>query len=223
MRLEGKRVLVTGANGVLGRAVTVAARDLGADVIAADLTFEGTNDDVARVVMDLADPVATARVFADLDDFDVLFNLVGGFAMGTTGYAVVDDEWKAMFRINADTVRNAIRGAVPMMLRQGHGAIVNVGAMSAREGQAHMSAYCAAKSTVMRLTESLAKELRSHGINVNAVLPSILDTPRNRHDMPDADYAKWVQPADLAQVICFLGSDAARAIHGALIPVVGLS
>ncbi len=86
-----------------------------------------------------------------------------------------------------------------------------------------MSAYCAAKSTVMRLTESLSRELRRHGVNVNAVLPSTIDTPRNRADMPDADYSLWVQPVDLANVMLFLGSDAARAIHGALIPVVGLS
>ncbi len=86
-----------------------------------------------------------------------------------------------------------------------------------------MGAYVAAKSTVMRLTEGMAKELRGHGINVNAVLPSIIDTPTNRADMPDANHSKWVSPADLAEVICFLGSDAARAVHGALVPVVGLS
>ena len=87
----------------------------------------------------------------------------------------------------------------------------------------NMGAYCVAKSAVMRLTESLSKELRQRGINVNAVLPSIIDTPTNRRDMPDADFAKWVALDELAEVICFLGSDAARAIHGALVPVVGLS
>jgi NAD(P)-dependent dehydrogenase (short-subunit alcohol dehydrogenase family) len=86
-----------------------------------------------------------------------------------------------------------------------------------------MGAYCVAKSTVMRLTESLAKELRSKGINVNAVLPSIIDTPTNRKDMPDADHSRWVAPRDLAEVMCFLGSDAARAVHGALVPVSGLA
>lgn len=86
-----------------------------------------------------------------------------------------------------------------------------------------MSAYCAAKSTVMRLTESLSRELRGEGINVNAVLPSILDTPRNRADMPTADYTRWVSTEALAEVICFLASSSAGAIHGALIPVAGLS
>ena len=109
------------------------------------------------------------------------------------------------------------------MLANGEGRIVNVGALSAREGQAQMSAYCAAKSTVMRLTESLSKELRHKGINVNAVLPSIIDTPTNRNDMPDADFSQWVVPADLAEVMLFLCSDAAKPIHGALVPVPGLS
>jgi NAD(P)-dependent dehydrogenase (short-subunit alcohol dehydrogenase family) len=109
------------------------------------------------------------------------------------------------------------------MLARGRGAIVNVGAAGALRGGARTSAYAAAKSAVMRLTESMALELRDRGINVNAVLPSILDTPRNRADMPDADHARWVAPADLANVICFLCSDAARAVHGALLPVVGRS
>ena len=143
--------------------------------------------------------------------------------MGDTAYDAHSPQWEAMFRLNVVTAQHAIQAVVPRFLAQRRGAIVNVGAMSAREGQAAMSAYCAAKSAVMRLTESLAKELRAQGINVNAVLPSIIDTPRNRLDMPDADFAAWVKPHDLANVICFLASDAATAIHGALIPVVGLS
>ena len=98
-----------------------------------------------------------------------------------------------------------------------------IGALAAREGQANMGAYIAAKSTVMRLTETLAKELRESGINVNAVLPSIIDTPANRAAMADADFGRWVDPQDLAEAICFLGSERARAIHGALLPVAGLS
>ena len=86
-----------------------------------------------------------------------------------------------------------------------------------------MGAYTAAKSTVMRLTEALSQEVRAQGVNVNAVLPSLIDTPRNRADMPDADFATWVSPHDLAEVVCFLSSDRARAVHGALVPVVGLS
>jgi NAD(P)-dependent dehydrogenase (short-subunit alcohol dehydrogenase family) len=128
-----------------------------------------------------------------------------------------------MFSMNVATARNMCAAVVPKMLAESCGTIVNVGAMSAREGQGNMGAYCVAKSAVMRLTESLSKELREQRINVNAVLPSIIDTPTNRADMPDAEHSKWVDPNDLAEVICFLGSDAARAIHGALVPVVGLS
>jgi len=225
MNMNGRRVLVTGANGALGRAVAAQARAAGAQTIGVDLSFD---DDIEALPglwlrADLTDAAAVLTAFERAGEFDALFNLAGGFAMGASAYAPSNDEWEAMFRINVDTMRNAVRAAVPMMIRRGGGSIVNVGAQSAREGQAGMSAYCAAKSTVMRLTESLARELRGHGINVNAVLPSILDTPRNRQDMPEADFSLWVQPIDLASVICFLGSEAARAVHGALVPVSGLS
>jgi NAD(P)-dependent dehydrogenase (short-subunit alcohol dehydrogenase family) len=109
------------------------------------------------------------------------------------------------------------------MLKAGHGRIVNVGANAALHGVAGMGAYCAAKSAVIRLTEAMSAELREQGINVNCVLPTIIDTPENRSAMPKADPRRWVAPADLAEVILFLSSDAARAVHGAAIPVTGLS
>ena len=109
------------------------------------------------------------------------------------------------------------------MLAAGGGKIVNIGAGAAARGAAQMGAYSASKSVVARLTESMAAELRDRGINVNCVLPSIIDTPENRKDMPKADPSRWVAPSQLADVIAFLASDAASAIHGASIPVVGLS
>jgi NAD(P)-dependent dehydrogenase (short-subunit alcohol dehydrogenase family) len=109
------------------------------------------------------------------------------------------------------------------MLKAGGGKIVNVGAYAAQKGAAQMGAYVASKSAVIRLTETMAAELRSHNINVNCVLPTIIDTPENRAAMPDADPKRWVAPQDLARVILFLASDAARAIHGAALPVTGLS
>jgi NAD(P)-dependent dehydrogenase (short-subunit alcohol dehydrogenase family) len=109
------------------------------------------------------------------------------------------------------------------MLAAGGGKIINVGAASALKGVPQMAAYTASKSVVMRLTESMAAELRDQGINVNCVLPTIIDTPENRTAMPDADPARWVAPDDLANVIVFLGSAAARAMHGAALPVTGLS
>jgi NAD(P)-dependent dehydrogenase (short-subunit alcohol dehydrogenase family) len=115
------------------------------------------------------------------------------------------------------------RAVVPHMVSAGGGKIVNIGAFAAQRGAANMGAYVASKRAVIRLTETMAAELREKNINVNCVLPTIIDTPENRAAMPKADPGKWVAPKDLAAVIVFLSSDAARAIHGAAIPVSGLS
>jgi len=228
MRLDGKIVLVSGANGALGRAVARRARALGAQVLELDLHFpldpsESIEIARGRHSVDLTDSDATARCIAGLGRIDVACNVAGGFAMGPRVHEIAAADWEAMFRINVDTLLNVVRAVVPGMIAQGRGAIVNVGAVGGLRGGARTSAYSAAKGTVLRLTESLSAELREHGINVNAVLPSILDTPRNRAEMPQADVSRWVAPDDLAEVICFLGSDAARAVHGALVPVTGLS
>lgn len=118
---------------------------------------------------------------------------------------------------------HATRAVVPAMLKAGGGKIVNIGAYAAHKGAARMGAYVASKSAVIRLTETMATELREHNINVNCVLPTVLDTPENRAAMPEADPKRWVAPQDLAEVIVFLAADAARAIHGAALPVTGLS
>ena len=224
MTLKGKRIVITGAAGALGRGVSECARALGADTVLLDLAFpaDAPADGSLRLCVDLGDAGATAACFGQIGPVDGLFNLAGGFAMGPRTWEVDEAQWSQMFRINVDTMRNAVRAVLPGMLARGRGAIVNVGALGALQGQGQMSAYCAAKSVVMRLTESLSAELKGQGINVNAVLPSMLDTPRNRADMPDADFSRWVSPEDLGNVICFLGSDGARAIHGALVPVSGL-
>ena len=221
--LAGKQIVVTGANGALGGAVVTQALGKGAKLVAVDREFTVKNPDVEQIVVDLTDSEATRAAFEELGTVDALCNIAGGFSMGPDTYALDNDEWEHLFAMNVTTMRNVNAAIVPKMLANGEGRIVNVGALSAREGQAQMSAYCAAKSTVMRLTESLSKELRHKGINVNAVLPSIIDTPTNRNDMPDADFGQWVAPADLAEVMLFLCSDAAKPIHGALVPVPGLS
>jgi NAD(P)-dependent dehydrogenase (short-subunit alcohol dehydrogenase family) len=153
----------------------------------------------------------------------VLCNIAGGFRMGEAVHETSTDTWELMLRLNAGTVLDMARAVVPSMLAQGQGWIVNVAAGAALRGAAHMGAYAASKSAVMRLTESMAAELRTRGIHVNCVLPSILDTPENRAAMPDADPGHWVSPEDLAAVIRFLASPAARAVHGAALPVSGLS
>ena len=221
--LAGKQIVVTGANGALGGAVVTQALGKGAKLVAVDREFTVKNPDVEQIVVDLTDSEATRAAFEELGTVYALCNIAGGFSMGPDTYALDNDEWEHLFAMNVTTMRNVNAAIVPKMLANGEGRIVNVGALSAREGQAQMSAYCAAKSTVMRLTESLSKELRHKGINVNAVLPSIIDTPTNRNDMPDADFGQWVAPADLAEVMLFLCSDAAKPIHGALVPVPGLS
>lgn len=143
--------------------------------------------------------------------------------MGPTVYETDDALWDAMFTINVTTLRRVLGVAIPRLITKGRGSVINVGALGALKGAGNMGAYLASKSVVMRLTESLSEEVKAAGVNVNAVLPTVIDTPRNRQDMPDADPANWVDPLDLGQVICFLGSEGARAIHGALVPVNGLS
>ena len=221
--LQNKRIVVTGAAGTLGQATAAKAAGYGAEVIGLDLLPDYQSEELAEYhCVDLTDREATARCIGGLADFDALVNIAGGFAMGTPASAPDDEQWDWMFRINVDTMRNATMAAVPRLTGRDHAAIVNIGALGALSGQAAMSAYCSAKSTVMRLTESLSEELKRDGINVNAVLPSIIDTAPNREAMPDADFDQWVKPEQLAEAICFLASERARAIHGALLPVKGL-
>jgi NAD(P)-dependent dehydrogenase (short-subunit alcohol dehydrogenase family) len=230
-------VMITGAAGALGRAVARAFADRGAALVLLDrdeatlrAAFPGGDGEHPGRLLaaaDLADATAVqAAADAALARFgriDVLCNIAGGFTMGEAVHETSDDTWARMFDLNARSVVHTARAVVPAMQRQGRGKVINVGANGAARGAAQMGAYAASKSAVARLTESMAAELREQGINVNCVLPSILDTPANRAAMPDADPARWVAPADLAAVVVFLASDAARAVHGASVPVVGLS
>lgn len=232
---EGNRtVIVTGAAGNLGKAVASAFAGSRANVLVVDLecdmlerAFGSENSQRAFVAANLLDMAgATAMAQTALDRFgriDVLCNIAGGFRMGEAVHETSDDNWNFLFDINARTVLHAVRAVVPHMLAAGGGKIVNVGAFAAQRGVAQMGAYTASKSAVIRMTEAMAAELREKNINVNCVLPTIIDTPENRAAMPKADPAKWVAPADLANVIAFLASDAARAVHGAALPVTGLS
>ena len=227
-------VIVTGASGNLGRAVADAFAARGANLVLLDLRRDrlesayGEDDEhrmlVATNLLVAADVEAAVQAaIARFGRIDGLCNIAGGFRMGTPVHATPDDDWNFLFDINARTLLHAARAVVPRMLAAGRGKIVNVGAYAAQRGVADMGAYIASKSAVIRLTESMAAELRDKGINVNCVLPTIIDSPEIREAMPDADPARWVAPADLANVIAFLASDAARAVHGAAIPVTGLS
>ncbi|MEY4426825.1 MAG: hypothetical protein RL535_1123 [Pseudomonadota bacterium] len=234
MNTTHRTVIVTGAAGNLGRAVANAFAAQGANLVLLDLKREALEavygDENAQrmfVATNLLDQnqvnQAAAAALQRFGRIDVLCNLAGGFRMGEAVHDSTDGNWDFLFNINSRTLLHTARAIVPHMLAAGGGKIINVGAFAAQRGQAHMGMYAAAKSVVQRLTESMAAELRTKHINVNCVLPSIIDTPDNRAAMPDTDPANWVAPDALADVVVFLASDAARAIHGAALPVTGLS
>jgi NAD(P)-dependent dehydrogenase (short-subunit alcohol dehydrogenase family) len=234
MAPDSSTVLITGASGNLGRAVVAAFAARGRKLALLDrdaghLAATFGSDDASRMSLacDLLDADAVAAAVAkaskQLGPVGVLCNIAGGFRMGEAVHETSDRTWNFLMDLNVRTLLHTSRAVVPGMLAAGGGAIVNMSAGASVKGGANMGAYSASKSAVARLTESMAAELREKGINVNCVLPSIIDTPENRKDMPNADPARWVAPADLAEVLVFLCSPAARAIHGVSLPVVGLS
>ena len=221
MNLAGKTAIVTGAAGVLGAAVAEECEAQGARTVLIDVVAGFADGSGTRLELDLTDAAAVAEAIAGVGEFDIVCNIAGGFDMGPKVFEITDAHWRALFDINVTTLRNMLSATLPKLVAQGRGSIINVGALGALQGLASMGAYTAAKSVVMRLTEAASEEVRRQGVNVNAVLPSLIDTPRNRADMPNADHSTWVAPESLAKVICFLASDAAADIHGALIPVRG--
>ncbi len=232
MEFADRCIVVTGASGALGRSVAAAFAQRGARLVLVGTSrdrlrneFGADDERRALVAADLVDAdraEAMARVAIDrFGRVDALCHLAGAFRMGDPVHETSDADWDHLFDANVRTLRNACRALVPRMIERGGGRIVGVGAHAARSGVARMGAYVAAKAVVARLTETMSAELRDANINVNCVLPTILDTPANRAAMPGADFTRWVAPADLANVIVFLASDAARAVHGATIPVTG--
>ncbi len=220
-----KVVLVTGAAGALGQAVVEHFATRGAKL--AQLDVVEIDNGHYSATCDLTDTTSTtsavANVVAELGTIDVLANIAGGFKMGEAVHETTAETWDFLMGLNAESVLNMARAVVPQMLTQGGGKIVNIGAGAGLSGIPQMGAYSASKSVVIRLTEAMAGELQAQNINVNCILPSIIDTPRNRADMPDADFSGWVTPAAMAEVVGFLASDAAAPIHGASLPVTGLS
>ena len=228
-------VIITGAAGNLGRAVVKAFRAAGAKLVLVDRA----PDRLPRLFPDLTDsPNCLLATSVDMTDagaveamagqalerfgrIDVLVNTVGGYRAGKPVQDTSLDTWDFMLDLNARTAFIASRAVIPTMVGQGQGKIVNVASRAAIKGNAKAVAYSAAKSAVLRLTEAASAELKRSGIHVNCVVPSTIDTPENREAMPNAKHSRWVQPAAIADVILFLASDAARAIHGAAIPVYG--
>src|SRR3982074_1801734 len=224
--MDGKVVVVTGASGALGKVVAEAAlargsRVAGVDHAASQIPATGNRIELGGV--DLSDAAQAKKaidaVAAHFGKLDALINIAGGFAFET----IADGDpktWQRMYALNVTTALNASRAAIPHLTASSAARIVNVGAMGALQAGAGMGAYAASKAGGPRLTEAPAAEYKGK-ITVNAVLPSIIDTAANRASMPKADFAKWVTPQELAEVILFLTSDVASAVTGALIPVSG--
>ena len=220
-KLDGKVIAVTGASGALGSAVARAAEAAGGRVARLDQATGRMSGELVYEGLDLADEAATRAAMADIaakcGGIDGLTNIAGGFVFSPNADSGAE-VWERMFRINLLTALTASRAALEHLTRR-KGAIVNIGAGAAARAGSGMGPYTASKSAVARLTESLADELESAGVRVNAVLPSTIDTPANRRDMPKADFGRWVHPDDLAQTIVFLLSEEAMAISGASISV----
>jgi len=230
MTLQGKIVAVTGGFGQLGVAVVRAALDAGAQVAALDHARQPADAKalagaLALGDIDLAESSAATKavdqVVAQLGGLDALINIAGTFRWESLETGSVDT-WDLLYRVNLRSAVNTSHAALPHLTKRGGGRIINIGAgAAAAKAGAGMGAYTASKAGVAKLTEALAEEVKDRGITVNAILPSIIDTPANRADMPNADFSRWVPPRAIADVIVFLLSNQASAVTGALIPVSG--
>ncbi len=234
---DQKVALITGASGNLGAAVAQAFFQAGANLVLFDRKPDrlpelipdlgNSSDRFLAVSVDMTDPEAVQNAVAEaikrFGRIDVLVNTVGGYRAGTPVHETPLDTWDFMQSLNSRTAFIACQAVIPHMLENQPGKIINVGARPGLQGRKNMAAYSASKSAVMRLTESLAAELKEDNINVNSILPGTIDTPQNRQAMPKADHSKWVTPEAIAKVTLFLASDSADPISGAAIPVYGRS
>ncbi len=234
-KFEGKVVLVAGGTGGLGRAVTLAFLEEGAKVIATYRKQEeldtlkiraGVNTaQLDGVSVDVTEEAAVRQLIEKIVGkyrrLDAMVNTVGGYAGGTKLWELETKVFDQMLALNLRSGYALSRAAVRAMLKEGHGAIVNVASKAAVDHAGGAAAYAASKSAAVALLDSLAADLKGSGVRANTVLPSIIDTEANRKAMPQADFAKWPKPEEIARVILFLCSDDARVIHGAAIPVYG--
>ena len=235
MTFTGKVALVAGGTGGLGRAVSLAFLKEGAELIVTyvisqefDLLKTAAGADASRLeghYVDITDENAVQQLVDGIvskhGHLDLLVNAVGGYAGGIKLWEMNTKTFDQMLALNLRSGYVLSRAAAKAMLKQGKGAMVNIAAKAALDHGAGASAYSASKAAALALMDSLAADLKGSGVRVNSILPSIIDTEANRKAMPDADFAKWPKPEDIARVILFLCSDEARVIHGAAIPVYG--
>lgn len=234
MRLKDKVAIITGGTGALGKAVVSAFLEEGARVSCTYIVEEelkGLSSIVEkykpRLILIRANVTKEKQVSRVVDRtlrrfgrIDVLVNIVGGFTYAT----IVDTDektWDHMMNINLKSTFLCSKAVLPHMIKQNYGRIINVSSRPALRGAAGIGAYSASKAGVLNLTETIADEVRDYEINVNAILPSTIDTPANRKAMPKADFSKWVKPEEIARVMVFLASDDSKPISGAAIPVYG--
>lgn len=229
--LEGKTALIAGGTGGLGRAVSLAFLGQGAKVVVpyrteaefAELTLAAAEREAQLVgrAVDLLDEAAVAQLVEDTGTIDVLVNTVGAYVGGVELWELAPADFDRMLNLNLRAGYLLARAVVPGMLKRGRGAVVNVSAKAALDHGAGASAYAASKAASLAMMDSLAAETRDTGVRVNSVLPSIIDTKANRDAMPGANFAAWPKPEDIANVILFLASDAAKVVHGAAVTVYG--
>ncbi|MGB7352235.1 MAG: SDR family NAD(P)-dependent oxidoreductase [Acidobacteriaceae bacterium] len=234
-RFHDKVVLVAGGTGALGRAVSLAFLREGARVA---VTYRQAKEfealqaaagdhatALAGQTVDVTDVAATAQlaqgIVADHGRIDVLVNAVGGYAGGTALWETPPEVFERMLALNLRAGFALARAVVPVMLRQGSGAVVNIASRAAFDHGAGAAAYAASKAAAVAMIDSLAADVKGKGVRVNSVVPSIFDTEANRRAMPGADFARWPKPEEIASVVLFLSSDEARLIHGAAVPVYG--
>jgi NAD(P)-dependent dehydrogenase (short-subunit alcohol dehydrogenase family) len=223
IRLNNKVVLITGATGGLGQSVTAEFSGAGATVVVAERqSSKRLPDGVQSFTADVTQESDVQRLVTEVKHktgrIDGLINLVGGFAMGRLTETHPSD-WSKMLTLNLTAAFLLSRAVVPSMIEQGSGRVIHIGARAAIDPFPGAAAYLVSKSGLVAMIKVLALELAGSGVNINSVLPTIIDTPVNRQNMPDADYNKWVKPESIAQLLLFLASDEASAINGALIPI----
>jgi len=233
-RFEGTVALVAGGTGGLGRAVSLAFLQEDAKVVVTYRKQEefdalksaaGAGSRLEGHGVDVTDEAAVRqlieRVLAKYGRLDALVNAVGGYAGGVKFWELETKVFDQMLALNLRSGYALSRAALPAMLKQGRGAIVNVASKAAFDHAAGVAAYAASKAAAVAMMDSIAEDVKGSGVRVNSILPSIIDTEANRKAMPKADFSKWPKPEDIARVILFLCSDDARVIHGAAIPVYG--
>lgn len=233
-KFSSKVALVAGGTGGLGKAVTLAFLHEGASVIATYIIKEeadalrdavGSNAHLELLPLDATDENACRAVVDGITarhgHLDILVNTIGGYAGGKALWDTDPKTWRLMFNLNVNAGYALAHAAVPAMLKQKNGSIVNIAAKAAFDHAAGAAAYAASKAAAVAMMDCLAQDLKGTGVRVNSILPSIIDTEPNRRAMPGADFSKWPKPEEIARVILFLCSDEAKLIHGGSIPVYG--